>query len=134
MTIFEDVSKKPSQFKWKRKYRTKSLPFANKIPLIRELILNSMPESALKKVYLFGSYAYGNPTQNSDIDIFVIIDNNYDNMEIALIIKKIFRDNHIFPCDLIVRKEQEFEEGMKENAYNFTKIIYNHGVVLYGEK
>ena len=108
------------------------LPFADKIPFIRELIINNIPESILKKIYLFGSYAYGNPTKNSDIDLYVIIDNNYDNIEVGLKIKKIFRDNHIYPCDLIIKKEQEFEKGMEENAYNFTKIIHNHGVVLYG--
>jgi predicted nucleotidyltransferase len=128
------VEQGSSQFKWKRKYQTKSLPFANKIPFIRELIINNIPESILKKVYLFGSYAYGNPTSNSDIDIYVVIDDNYDNFEIALKIKRIFRDNHICPCDLIVKKEQEFEEGLQENAYNFTKIIYNHGVILYGKR
>jgi len=79
-----------SQFTWKRKYRRITFPFAGKIPLIRELIINALPETVLKNIYLFGSYAYGNPTVNSDIDIFVVINNKYDNIEAALIIKIYF--------------------------------------------
>ena len=126
------TNNKNSQFVWKRKYRNKSLRFSDKIPFIRELIIKNIPAPILKKVYLFGSYAYGKPTKYSDIDIYVIIDNNYDNIKTCLDLKKIFRDNHICPCDLIVNKEEYFNEGLKINAYNFEKIIYNHGVLLYG--
>jgi hypothetical protein len=51
-------------------------PFADKIPFIRSLILNSVKPGTIKKIYLFGSYAYGRPTQKSDIDICVVIRNN----------------------------------------------------------
>jgi len=106
--------------------------FDGKIPFITSLIVSSIESKYLKKIYLFGSYAYGEPNENSDIDIFVIIDDIYDNRKAYLDIKDKLIDNKIYPCDLIVRKENEFKEGMEENAYNFEKIIYNHGVVLYG--
>ena len=106
--------------------------FDGKIPFITSLIVSSIESKYLKKVYLFGSYAYGEPNEESDIDIFVIIDDIYDNRKAYLDIKDKLIDNKIYPCDLIVRKENEFKEGMEENAYNFEKIIYNHGVVLYG--
>jgi predicted nucleotidyltransferase len=106
--------------------------FDGKIPFITSLITSSIDKKYLKKVYLFGSYAYGKPNEDSDIDIFVIIDDIYDNRKAYLDIKDKLIDNKIYPCDLIVRKEIEFKEGMEENAYNFEKIIYNHGVVLYG--
>ena len=41
-----------------RKYATP--PFADKIPFIRSLILDSVKPGTIKKIYLFGSYAYGN--------------------------------------------------------------------------
>ena len=47
--------------------------YKEKIEFIRSLILKSVNKNILKKIYLFGSYAYGNPTEESDIDICVII-------------------------------------------------------------
>jgi len=106
--------------------------FEDKIPFITELIKNSINLDYLKKVYLFGSYAYGEPNKDSDIDIYVIIDNSYDDWKAYLDMKRNLIDNEIYPCDLIVKKEHEFNEAFEINAYNFEKIIYNHGIVLYG--
>jgi predicted nucleotidyltransferase len=36
--------------------------------LLEKLIANYQPE----KVILFGSYAYGNPTRDSDLDLFTL--------------------------------------------------------------
>ncbi|MDR0476263.1 MAG: nucleotidyltransferase domain-containing protein [Treponema sp.] len=43
--------------------------FTEKIGNIRESILKFVPA---KYIYLFGSHAYGNPTEESDIDIYVV--------------------------------------------------------------
>jgi predicted nucleotidyltransferase len=40
------------------------------INLIKESILKNV---AAKYIYLFGSYAYGKPTDKSDIDIYIVI-------------------------------------------------------------
>jgi predicted nucleotidyltransferase len=41
----------------------------DKISNIKESILKFVPA---RYIYLFGSYAYGNPTEESDIDIYVV--------------------------------------------------------------
>ncbi|MDR1149652.1 MAG: nucleotidyltransferase domain-containing protein [Spirochaetaceae bacterium] len=43
--------------------------------ILRDLV-NSLKVSDPYKIILFGSYANGNETENSDIDIMVILDNN----------------------------------------------------------
>jgi len=65
-----------------------------RINIIKESILKNVPA---KYIYLFGSYAYGTPTDKSDIDIYTVIPDNYVNMTdiytkimVDLSIKKIF--------------------------------------------
>ena len=38
------------------------------LELIKESVLKTVPAEA---IYLFGSYAYGTPTEDSDLDIYV---------------------------------------------------------------
>ena len=83
-------------------------PFADKIPLIRSLILDSVKPGTIKKIYLFGSYAYGRPSQKSDIDLCVIIRNNLDRSNIYLKIARNLFLNNIIPADILVYKEKIF--------------------------
>jgi predicted nucleotidyltransferase len=106
-------------------------PFADKIPLIRSLILDSVKPGTIKKIYLFGSYAYGRPTQKSDIDLCVIIGNNLNrsrtniNLKIAL---SLF-DNKIIPADVLVYTEKQFYDITNPNGVEST--IINKGKLLY---
>ena len=49
---------------------------AERIDNIKESILKFVPA---RYIYLFGSYAYGNPTEESDIDIYVVTPDNINN-------------------------------------------------------
>ena len=107
-------------------------PFADKIPFIRSLILDSAKPGTIKKIYLFGSYAYGRPTKKSDIDLCVIIRNNLDrsrtniNLKIAV---SLF-DNDIIPADVLVYTEKQFHDITNPNGVENT--IISKGKLLYG--
>lgn len=61
-----------------------------------------------EKIYLFGSYAYGVPTQNSDFDLCVIIPDN--ELRPADAIKKIRRALYPvqdMPLDIIVYRSED---------------------------
>jgi predicted nucleotidyltransferase len=105
-------------------------PFADKIPLIRSLILDSVKPGTIKKIYLFGSYAYGKPTKKSDIDLCVVIGNRLDRSNVYL---KIARDlflNDIIPADILVYKEKIFYDI--KNPKGIENTIINKGRMLYG--
>jgi len=104
-------------------------PFVDKIPFILSLILGSIDKSIIEKVYLFGSYAYGKPKKDSDIDICVIIDNNSDRPEVQLKIKCVLMDNKIIPSDLLVFNFDKFY-GAK-NPDGIEKTIMKYGKLLY---
>jgi predicted nucleotidyltransferase len=104
-------------------------PFADKIPFIRSLILDSVKPGTIKKIYLFGSYAYGKPTKKSDIDLCVIIGNNFDRSNEYLKIARNLFLNDIIPADVLVYNEKIFYNVKNPNGIEST--ILNKGKILY---
>ena len=58
-----------------------------------------------EKIILFGSYAKGQPTPESDVDLFIIIDSDKPTWEVASEIALAI--DHIFPLDIVVRNREE---------------------------
>jgi len=108
----------------------KNAPFSDKIDFIKSLILDSVDEKVIKKVYLFGSYAYGEPDEDSDIDLCVVIGNEYRRSDIYLDIAMNLSNNDISPCDLLVYNEKYFVGA--ESGKGLENTIMNKGVLLYG--
>ena len=104
-------------------------PFADKIPFIRSLILDSVKPGTIKKIYLFGSYAYGRPTKKSDIDLCVIIGNNFDRSGEYLKIARNLFLNDIIPADVLVYNEKIFYDIKNPNGIKNT--ILTKGKILY---
>jgi predicted nucleotidyltransferase len=100
---------------------------AEKIGNIKESILKFVPA---RYIYLFGSYAYGNPTEESDIDIYVVTPDNINNFsELYAKIIGDLGDKKIFFIDLLLGKETVFNSRKKDNI--FEKTICQKGKLLY---
>jgi len=100
---------------------------AEKIDIIKESILKNVPA---KYIYMFGSYAYGNPTEKSDIDIYLVIPDNIVN--VTEIYTKIMVDlslKKIFFVDLLLNRESVFNTRRTENILEET--IFQKGKVIY---
>ena len=98
--------------------------------IITEMVNKIKTQFAPQKVILFGSYAWGKPTEDSDIDLFVIMESNLRRDERARRIQKIFPDR-TFPLDIIVYTPKEVEQSM-ERGNPFIEEILTKGGVLYG--
>jgi predicted nucleotidyltransferase len=99
----------------------------DKIKAIKESILKYVPA---KYIYLFGSYAYGNPTEKSDIDIYTVIPDNVP--DISQIYGKIIGDlgdKKIYFIDLLLSRESDFAE--RKLDFNLEKTIVQKGKLLY---
>jgi len=93
--------------------------------IIEKITSNFDPE----KIILFGSYAYGTPTKDSDIDLMVVMDTEMKPYERALPIRKILKYLGI-PKDIIVRTPQEFER-FKDIVGTMIYTAAHKGKVIY---
>ena len=83
------------------------------------------------KIYLFGSYAYGNPTEDSDIDLFVVIKDGIDSLKIMQKINYGLCDMKI-ALDVIADNISTFNESSKPDRVTLQREVKNKGVLLYG--
>ena len=82
-----------------------------------------------QRVILFGSYAYGKPTEDSDVDVLVVMDHGKArNIDQAIEID--LRLDRSFPMDLIVRRPAEVRRRLVLGD-TFLKTIIQEGQVLY---
>jgi len=101
--------------------------FAERISSIRESILKNAP---VKYIFLFGSYAYGIPTDKSDIDIYIVLPDNIEN--ILQIYGKIMVDlslKKIYYVDLLLNRESVFNKRKTENILEET--VFQKGKIIY---
>jgi predicted nucleotidyltransferase len=79
------------------------------------------------KIILFGSYAYGTPHNESDVDLLVIMP-AYDVVAQAIRISGAFERQ--FSHSIMVRTPQQIERGLKQNNW-FLREVIAKGKVLY---
>jgi len=96
--------------------------------VVERIVSNVNPE----KVILFGSYAEGNPDNNSDLDIIVVKEMNIPRHKRSREIKKYLRGVKV-PIDLIVYSQDEIDEW-KDNEHSFISKALKSGRVLYGRE
>ena len=106
--------------------------FAGKLKLIIQFLLNTEYVNFIQKIYLFGSYAYGHPHPDSDMDFCAIIDNDKSWLDISCSMTKSFWDELIFPVSLLVFTEEQFYKRI--NVLSIEKVIYEHGILVYENK
>ena len=114
----------------KKQKRKRSARYTDIIPLIPDMIFKEIDREKIEKIYLFGSYAYGEPDENSDVDVCVIIGNSISRPNMQFRIKTILHDNKIVPSDLLVFNSDVFYNAAKYR--NIEKTIMENGVLLYG--
>jgi len=82
-----------------------------------------------EKIILFGSYATGNPNEDSDLDLFVIKETDLPRPQRMVQVRKMIYGSMI-PIDLIVYTPKEIDEA-KGNKFGFVFEVLNTGKTLY---
>lgn len=84
-----------------------------------------------EKVILFGSYAYGVPTKDSDVDFLIVHPARTRSQRIEIAIKASNAlEPRPFPVDLLVRSADKIQERVKMGDY-FLREISQRGQVVY---
>jgi predicted nucleotidyltransferase len=100
----------------------------NTVKTITDTISRSIPA---ERIYLFGSYAYGEPRKDSDYDFFVVIpDGDMRPIEaMRMIHHALFPLNLEKPVDVLASYKSKFDE-MKQYA-TLERTVDRQGVLLY---
>ena len=80
-----------------------------------------------RKIVVFGSYAYGHPTPDSDVDVMVILPHRKGSRPSLEIRRRISAG---FPVDILARAPTEIARRLREGD-SFIKEIMSKGRVLY---
>lgn len=95
---------------------------------IQEVAQKIAREFQPEKIILFGSYAWGKPEPDSDVDFFVVKEVK-NTRKLSGQIRIALWDAE-FPMDIIVYTPQRLEKNLKLGDF-FIKDIVNKGRVLY---
>ena len=82
-----------------------------------------------EKIILFGSYAYGNPTLDSDVDLLVVMKTKAPRVERYLAVSRLLMPRP-FAVDIIVKTPQEIRTALKQGDFFIDEIV-SQGRVLY---
>jgi predicted nucleotidyltransferase len=113
----------PAAYVQPYRYPSPNIPLTAIRRFARQIAERFRPE----KIILFGSYAYGKPHNESDVDLLVIMParNVIDqSIRIDLALER------PFSLDLIVRTPRQIERGVRDDDW-FLREITEKGVVLY---
>lgn len=97
--------------------------------IILKIVERIIKEYQPKKVILFGSYAYGEPTEDSDLDILIVSDRRLNPEKTYKMRGKFLRDFSI-PVQLICVSHEEFAET-KDVIGGITYPAYKYGEMFY---
>jgi uncharacterized protein len=101
--------------------------YAEKIPEIKEKIVKEInPE----KIILFGSYAWGKPTDSSDVDLFIVQKTSETKRTRQISLKRKLFGSGV-PMDIIIYTPEELEKRMSIRDV-FVRKILRDGKLLYG--
>jgi len=84
-----------------------------------------------QKIVLFGSYVWGEPTENSDIDLMVIVDHlDQPGYRLATEVYRSLRGMRV-PVEVVVRSQDDIARGLTVKTSLERKVL-EMGRVLHG--
>jgi len=99
--------------------------------IILEVVGKLRSEYEPLKIILFGSFAYGDPTKDSDIDLLILKNTDKRRADRFVEVKRIIYNPDLkIPIFPLVYTPEELEERLKIGD-DFVKEILRKGIVLY---
>jgi len=117
------ASKRSHKLKPEKWYRGADIPMR----VIRDFARRVAERFQPDKIILFGSYAYGTPHEDSDVDILVIMP---ARSQMSAAVRIDLACERCFPLDIIVRTPKNMAWRLEEGD-SFLREIVSRGKVLY---
>ncbi|MDR0307362.1 MAG: nucleotidyltransferase domain-containing protein [Chitinispirillales bacterium] len=102
----------------------------SELEILKEIILEKVPT---EEIWLFGSYAYGTPRNDSDIDIYIVMKDDAKMREMdAMTEVNIGRTERKLrrSVDVLALRKNRFWD--RANNATMEKKITEHGIKIYG--
>ena len=96
---------------------------------LKELIVKAIP---VEQIYLFGSYAYGTPHKDSDLDLYVVLKDEIETREFDAEVKILnaIGKPKTRPVDIIANKKSNY---LRLSAGpTMERKIAREGIKIYG--
>ncbi|MCU0570895.1 MAG: nucleotidyltransferase domain-containing protein [Oculatellaceae cyanobacterium Prado106] len=100
------------------------IPFSQIQAFSQQIAEKFQPE----RIILFGSYAYGQPTEDSDVDLLVILPFEELPVQKAIAIRQ--QVPSPFPLDLMARTAEQIQQRIEMGDF-FIQDIMQNGLILY---
>ena len=103
-------------------------------PPVRKSLINTILKRLIEnldvvKVILFGSYVYGKPSKDSDLDLLIIVNTKERGIKRYAMVSELLEPRKI-PMDIIVKTPEELKHRTKMFD-PFIRNILKTGKVLY---
>ena len=101
----------------------------SELDTLKEIIIRTVP---VEQIWLFGSYAYGTPHKDSDLDLYVVLK---DDVEMRLIdieveILKAIGRTKTKPVDVVTNTLGRYKE--RSGFPTLERTVANKGIKIYG--
>ena len=96
---------------------------------LKELIINAIP---VEQIYLFGSYAYGIPHKDSDLDLYVVLKDEVQmrDLDAGLQIRFAITRNQTMAVDIVAKKKKDFLDRLDD--FTLERKVSRDGIRIYG--
>jgi predicted nucleotidyltransferase len=99
------------------------------VEIVKRIVDNYKPE----KIILFGSYAYGTPKKDSDLDLLIVKESDLPRYKRAREIRKLLWGISEIPKDIIVYTQREIDDWREVDEAFVTQVV-KKGKILYEDK
>ena len=96
---------------------------------LKNLIINAIP---VEQIYLFGSFAYGNPHKDSDLDLYVVLKDDLPmrDLDAGLQIRFAIDREKSMPVDIIAKNKRDFIDRL--DYITLERKVNRDGIRIYG--
>ena len=101
----------------------------NDLETLKNIIIDVVPT---EQIYLFGSFAYGTPHKNSDLDIYIVVKDNAPKRELDYMddVNEARYKKVSMPVDILALKKNRFDDRITDATME--RKIVREGIKIYG--
>ena len=100
---------------------------SEKLSILIDAAVKEIP--SIEKIYLFGSYAYGKPSGESDLDLMVITDKEIDDAILSVTEIRYNTWGKVGVFDMLVYSEKIFND--RKEKYHLENKVFNEGKIVF---